>query len=132
MNPRKNACSKELITRVHITRSRTRVCLCTRAHPFVCQLKITSRCFRVLFQSNNLICMASDEPLFVYTWNDIRVSTHLNLFAPNTNSEWQTTTRYLHPTSITNEKEFVILTQYEWRMPYYLFYIIFIYSVKLI
>ena len=69
--------------------------------------------------------MASDEPLFVDTWNDVRVSTNHSLIAPETNDEWQTTL-YLHPTLMINEKPYIILTRYEWRMAYYLLYIIFI------
>ena len=78
-----------------------------------------SQCFRVLFQSNMY------EPLFVYTWNDVRELTNHTLFSPKTNGECKTT-RYLHPTWMTNEKPFVILTPYGWRMVYYLFYISFI------
>ena len=65
--------------------------------------------------------MASNEPLFIYTWNDVRVSTNYTLFAPKTNGDWQTT-RYLHSTRMTHENPFIILKV----MAYYLFYIIFI------
>ena len=59
------------------TRPRTHA----RAYILGCELKII---FLDAFEYySNLICMASDEQLFiVYTRNDVRVSINLTLFAP--------------------------------------------------
>ena len=75
-----------------------------RAHTFGCQLKITF--LDALKHSSDLICMASNEPLFVYTWNDVRVSTNYSL----------------HAKRMTRNKPLVIYTRHERRVKNHLLF----------